>query len=179
MIYLAGDMLNLGAQMQRASERDQLTQKGYKLYVPQDNASINDKVNLDSNAGLAERIVQADTNGIISSDIVVMEAREAALGTCCELGQIKGMRDIARMMQNIIDDATLTVEQREIELAELSALILGQKILIHNSDIRRHGSPTETGDRRAYGVHQYVYGLVLDVTNGVGYTEWPDIMKQL
>lgn len=173
-VYLAGDMLNLGAQMQRAAEKKDLLNLGYELYVPQDNKEINDKENLDSNDGLAEKIVRADTNGIMESDIVVMEAREAALGTCIELGQIKGMKDVARMVIEMIDRGEPTSE-----VFRRMTTIDNQLVLVHNSDIRRQGNPTETGDRRSYGPHQYLYGVVLDVTNNYGYYEWNEIINIL
>lgn len=173
-IYLAGDMLNRGAQLQRAEEKQDLKSMGYNLYVPQDNKEINDKGNLDSADGLAEKIVKADTAGIVQSDIVVMEAREAALGTCIELGQIKGMKDMAKTILAMteygmgIDEIVLACEKT-----------IAQKVYVHNSDIRRAGNPTETGDRRSYAPHQYMYGVVLDVTNGHGYYDWSEILNVL
>lgn len=172
-VYLAGDMLNRGAQLQRAEEKQDLLNLGYKLYVPQDNKEINDKENLNSNDGLAEKIVKADTKGIMQSDIVVMEAREAALGTCIELGQIKGMKDMAN---TILEELRYGDRNNVIELCKR---VLGKQVLVHNSDIRRAGQPTETGDRRSYAPHQYLYGCVLDVTNGYGFYEWNEVIHIL
>lgn len=171
-IYLAGDMLNRGAQLQRAEERDALKDLGFELYVPQDNKEINDKGNLDSNDGLAEKIVRADTQGIMSSGIVVMEAREAALGTCIELGQIKGMKDVARMVL-AMDEAGFNYK----DMLERMRAIDNQKVFVHNSDIRRTGNPTETGDRRSYGPHQYMYGVVRDVAGD--YMTFDEIVETL
>ncbi len=179
-IYLAGDMLNLGSQMQRAKEKEALLDLGYKLYVPQDNKDINDKANLDSNDGLAEKIVKADTQGIIESQIVVMEAREGALGTCIELGQIKGMKDMAKMvlahMENVHCCTALNGGEFE-KIRTLCTEMLYKEVYIHNSDIRRTGNPTETGDRRSYGPHQYMYGVVRDVAGD--YAEFEDILEIL
>ncbi|QKN85154.1 nucleoside 2-deoxyribosyltransferase [Vibrio phage Cody] len=169
-IYLAGDMLNRGAQLQRAEEKRDLLNLGYELYVPQDNKDINDKENLNSNDGLAEKIVRADTDGIVNSDIVVMEAREAALGTCIELGQIKGMKDIAKTVRFMLA-AGASMEEVDAYMQEIE----NKLVLVHNSDIRRAGNPTETGDRRSYAPHQYMYGVVLDVTNGHGFYDWNEI----
>lgn len=173
-VYLAGDMLNRGAQLQRAEEKRDLLNLGYELYVPQDNKEINDKANLSSNDGLAEKIVRADTNGILDSDIIVMEAREAALGTCIELGQVKGMKDIAKTVLSMLESGC-PVE----EVINNMKQIRDKLVLVHNSDIRRGGNPTETGDRRSYGPHQYMYGVVLDVTNGHGFYEWNDVLHIL
>ncbi|BBL19245.1 hypothetical protein KIT04_076 [Vibrio phage KIT04] len=169
-VYLAGDMLNRGAQLQRAEEKRDLLNLGYDLYVPQDNKEINDKANLDSNEGLAEKIVRADTNGIVESDIVVMEAREAALGTCIELGQIKGMKDVAKTVLSMLESGCSLKE-----VIHNMEQIRDKLVLVHNSDIRRQGNPTETGDRRSYGPHQYMYGVVLDVTNGHGFYSWDEV----
>lgn len=178
-VYLAGDMLNRGAQLQRAEEKEDLQNLGYKLYVPQDNKDINDKGNLDSNGGLAEKIVNADTQGIVNSDIIVMEAREAALGTCIELGQVKGMRDLAGMIISLQGDSEELSPKTLESILELCDDTLNKKVLVHNSDIRRTGDPTETGDRRSYGPHQFMYGCVLDVTDGKGYREWEEIINEL
>lgn len=178
-IYLAGDMLNRGAQLQRAEEKEDLQNLGYKLYVPQDNKEINDKENLSSDDGLAEKIVKADTNGIIDSDVIVMEAREAALGTCIEMGQVKGMRDLAKMILEEQGDSDELNPKTLERILDLCYKVLSKKVLVHNSDIRRGGNPTETGDRRSYGPHQYMYGVVLDVTDGKGYREWKEILNEL
>lgn len=171
-------MLNLGSQMQRSAEKDALKKLGYNLYVPQDNEEINDKAALVNTEDLAERIVRHDTDGIITSDIVVMEAREAALGTCIELGQIKGMRDLARDFIALIEASGMQPNTLQ-NLYDACHNVMAKDIYVHNSDIRRGGNPTETGDRRSYGPHQYMYGVVLDVTDGHGYREFDEILEEL
>ena len=37
----------------------------------------------------------------------------------------------------------------------------------------------EKGDRRSFGVNQYVYGVCLDLTDGKGFYEWDEIMEEL
>jgi hypothetical protein len=181
-VYLAGDMLNRGSQLQRAEEKQQLKDLGYSLYVPQDNKEINDKENLNSNEGLAEKIVRHDTEAIWNSDIIVMEAREAALGTCIEMGQIHGMKDMAETIKFMLDSFACcgTVNNGELqEVRDYLDEVINKPVYIHNSDIRRGGNPTETGDRRSYGPHQYLYGIVLALTKGKGYREFEEILGEL
>src|SRR5699024_8287234 len=92
--YLAGHMLDAGAVMRREWEAEQLRKAGATLHVPHEDKSINDKANAVQE-GLAERIVANDTKGIIDSDVIVIDAHENGKGTLVELGQIKGMKDMA------------------------------------------------------------------------------------
>ncbi|WP_439955555.1 hypothetical protein, partial [Klebsiella pneumoniae] len=57
--------------------------------------------------------------------------------------------------------------------------ILDQKVVAHFEDIRRVDGITETGDRRSLGINQYVYGTVLDLTDGKGFTEFKDLEAEL
>ena len=93
-IYVAGDLLSEGAKMRREWEAEQLRKAGAILHVPHEDKSINDKANAVQE-GLGERIVANDTQGIIDSDVIVIDAHENGKGTLVELGQIKGMKDMA------------------------------------------------------------------------------------
>lgn len=172
MVYIAGDMLNRGAQLQRAEERDAIKAMGFDLYCPQDNKEINDKQNAVQE-GLAERIVRHDTEAIIASDIVIMEPLAHALGTNIELGQIKGMKDMANMVMTAINNG----ENMDM-IYTLCQMMAEKKVYIHYSDIRRHDIP-EVGDRRSLAIHQYSYGVMLDVTDGVGIQPVEDIYEDL
>lgn len=177
-IYLGGDLLNHGSQLQRAEEKVALLDLGHALYVPQDNKAINDKATL-SNEGLAERIVKHDTDGINSADAVVMEVREGALGTCIEMGQIKGQRDFAKAIMGIIlEYQGMGLDPTE-NIQDICNDELDRPIYIHNSDIRLQGKPASTIERCAYGPHQYMYGVVLDVTDGRGYQQFNEILEDL
>ena len=178
--YLAGDLLSEGAKMRREWEAEQLRKAGANLHVPHEDKSINDKANAVQE-GLAERIVANDTKGIIDSDIIVIDAHENGKGTLVELGQIKGMRDMAKMILDIryknrrsfdyveeLDEIYLEVEK-----------ILRKTIYAHNTDIRRANSQPQSGDRREYGPNQYVYGTVLDLTDGKGFYDWDEIIEEV
>ena len=179
-IYTAGDMLSEGARMRRAWEAEQLRSAGAILHVPHEDKSINDKANADQE-GLAERIVANDTKGIIDSDVIVIDAHENGKGTLVELGQIKGMRDMAKMILDIryknrhsfdyveeLDEIYLEVEK-----------ILRKTIYAHNTDIRRANDKPQAGDRREYAPNQYVYGTVLELTDNHGFYDWDEIIEEV
>lgn len=177
-VYIAGDMLTLGSQMLRAKEREEIKALGLDFYNPADNKEINDKSNLDNNEGLAEKIVRADTKAIRESDIIVIEPQPFALGTMVELGQIKGMKDIAKDIYDIITTAT-TDEIALLDIWRVIYPIYQQKVYPHYEDIRRFDGVTETEDRRSLGINQYVYGVCLSVTDGTGFYEWDEIIQEL
>lgn len=175
-VYIAGHMLTRGSQMQRAEEREMVEKLGHQLYNPMDNKEINDKAALAGHDKLAERIVKQDTDAIFWADTVLIEPLAEANGTLVELGQIKGMKDLAKKLLDL-------PARNEIEFAdmahELLKRILDQKVVAHFEDIRRVEGITETGDRRSLGINQYVYGTVLDLTEGKGFTEFKDLPEAL
>lgn len=177
-VYLAGDLLTYGAQRQRAYEAEELRKAGATVYAPQEDASINDKANAVQD-GLAERIVRNDTQGIMESDIIVIDAHENGKGTLVELGQIKGMRDMAQAIIDIYNVDGKPSMKGFYEMVFLAETILSKKILPHNTDIRRANTSLQSGDRREYGVNQYVYGTVLDLTNGHGFYEFDEIIEEV
>ena len=189
--YLAGDLLSEGAKMRREWEAEQLRSAGANLHVPHEDASINDKANAVQE-GLAERIVSNDTQGILDSDVIVIDAHENGKGTLVELGQIKGMRDMAK----IILDIRKSFEERHeqdgdwasynvMTLDELDAVyevaesVMAKKVYAHNTDIRRANSQPQSGDRREYGPNQYVYGTVLELTDNHGFYDWDEIIEEV
>lgn len=185
--YLAGHMLDAGAVMRREWEADQLRKVGAILHVPHEDASINDKANAVQE-GLAERIVTNDTQGIIDSDVIVIDAHENGKGTLVELGQIKGMRDMANIIGSIFDEYEDALEDDSISfrLGELIGdveraveSVLEKKVYAHNTDIRRANTQPQAGDRREYGPNQYVYGTVLELTDGKGFYDWDEIIEEV
>lgn len=176
-IYLAGDMLSKGAQRQREYEAEQLRNLGLELHVPQEDKSINDKANAVQE-GLAERIVSNDTKGIIESDIIVIDAHENGKGTLVELGQVKGMKDMADEIFALSDEFE-DDEQFRLNVEHLIEKVRQQKVFPHNTDVRRENRKLQAGDRREYAPNQYVYGTVLDLTDGHGFYEWDEITEEL
>ena len=179
--YLAGDLLSEGAKMRRAWEAEQLRKAGATLHVPHEDKSINDKANAVQE-GLAERIVANDTQGIIDSDIIVIDAHENGKGTLVELGQIKGMKDMADIVLSSVLDVTNGVlsERDALDLIQADVeSVLEKKIYAHNTDIRRANDKPQSGDRREYAPNQYVYGTVLDITYGKGFYDWDEIIEEV
>ena len=179
--YLAGDLLSEGAKMRRAWEAEQLRKAGATLHVPHEDKSINDKANAVQE-GLAERIVSNDTQGIINSDIIVIDAHENGKGTLVELGQIKGMKDMAEIVLHMVLGVSNGVLSERDALDMIQAeveSVMEKKVYAHNTDIRRANSQPQSGDRREYGPNQYVYGTVLDLTDGVGFYDWDEIIEEV
>lgn len=177
-VYIAGDMLTKGSQMLRAQEREQIKDIGLPFYNPMDNKEINDKANLDNNEGLAEKIVRQDTDAIKESDVIIIEPQPFAMGTMTELGQIKGMKDMAKMILELAEEGNNPLVMLG-EILQLAEKVHNQKVLPHYEDIRRFAGVTESGDRRSLGINQYVYGVCLDLTGGKGFYEWDEILEEL
>lgn len=150
-IYIAGDILSHGQQLRRAYEKSAFNQLGFKVHNPQDDKSINDKSNADQN-GLAERIVANDTAGIEKADIIVLDYLPHAQGSLCELGYIQKLKR----------------DKSELE------------VYVHCTDVRQGTGhvPTEQ-DRAEFSINQYVYGVILEVTNGRGVQDFDYIRNEL
>lgn len=179
-VYLAGDMLKKGSQILREMEANQIRELGYEIHSPKDDKEINDKKNQteESNNGLAEKIVLKDTNGILESEIIVIEPTNDALGTMVELGQIKGMKDSYKMICKwLYENKDVPTHVFNMFINELRPKLM-KKIYPHYEDVRRTDIP-EKGDRRSFGVNQYVYGVCLDLTDGKGFYEWDEIVEEL
>ena len=179
--YLAGHMLDAGAVMRREWEAEQLRSAGANLHVPHEDKSINDKANAVQE-GLAERIVANDTKGIIDSDVIVIDAHENGKGTLVELGQIKGMKDMAMIIQDLItkyEDEDQSIYDLVNEISNTCLDVEEKKVFAHNTDIRRANSQPQSGDRREYGPNQYVYGTVLELTDNHGFYDWDEIIEEV
>lgn len=176
-VYLAGDMLTKASQLLREQEKQELQNVGVPLYVPQDNKEINDKENANPE-GLAERIVRQDTEAIYESDVLIIEPQPYAMGTMVELGQVKGRKDMANEIQSLSEEYE-DDEQFRLNVEHLIEEVRNQKVYPHYEDVRRFAGATESEDRRSLGINQYVYGVCLDLTDGIGFYEWGDIIDDL
>lgn len=180
--YIAGDIMTRGSQLQRAEERAKLEAAGITVYNPQDNEDINDKSKLP----LAERIVSEDIKRLFAATDIVIEPQPHAQGTLVELGIIYGMKALASTMKLQRDlfweNEDLDFDETLDAIDEIDSMIidgvLAQKVYPHNSDIRRTDSP-ETGDRRSFSVNQFVYGVVLALTNGKGFYDFDEVVEQI
>ena len=149
-VYLGGDMLSVGQQMRREWEKKELERLGFDVYAPQDDKDINDKQIADQK-GLAERIVKNDTEGMEESDILIFDYLPHAQGTICELGYAQYLKRLKP-----------------------------KDIYVQCTDIRQGtGHVSSEQDRAEFSINQYVYGVILDVTNGRGIQTFDEICKEL
>lgn len=172
-IYIAGGCLTDGEQWQRDQDKALCEKYGHVYYNPKDNKEINDKVNAIQE-GLAERIVQHDTDAIIWSDTVLIEPLPHFTGTCVEIGQVKGMRDVATFIRDMIETGH-TLEDIHYECTRH----IEREVLPYTTDIRAKNMSEQSGFRREYTPHAYVYGVCLDLTDGKGFYDRSEIEEIL
>lgn len=176
MAYIAGDLLNPGAQFEREQEGNIVKKAGLEVYSAKDNKEINDKQSQtkSSNDGLAEKIVKQDLQKIIESDLITINPTVNAIGTTVELGQIHGMKIAYELIaQWMCFESKITPEIFKKFLQEFTPKF-DKPVIPMYRDIRRTDIP-ETGDRRSFGVNQYLYGVVLDLTDGHGFYEFEEL----
>ncbi|MCY1585605.1 nucleoside 2-deoxyribosyltransferase [Staphylococcus pettenkoferi] len=152
-VYLGGDMLSHGQQMRREFEKKELERLGFDVYAPQDDDDVNDKVNANQE-GLAERIVYNDTAGIYKSDILIFDYLPHAQGTIAEMGYVHGL------LQYVDNDK--------------------YDIYVQCTDVRQGtGHIPSEQDRTEFSINQYVYGVILDITEGRGIQSFEEICQEL
>lgn len=152
-VYLGGDMLSNGQQMRREWEKKELERLGFKVYAPQDDKDINDKQNANQ-TGLAERIVYNDTAGIYKSDILIFDYLPHAQGTIAEMGYVHGL------LQYVDNDK--------------------YDIYVQCTDVRQGtGHIPSEQDRTEFSINQYVYGVILELTEGRGVQTFEEICQEL
>lgn len=178
-VYLAGHCLTRGSQMQRKAEKEELAfaNSSLEFYNPMDNKEINDKATAKQD-GLAERIVKHDTDAIMWSDTVIIEPLAEACGTMVELGQLKGMKDVAEQMLRVLENPELSDSTIIEEVYQIANRHYNRRVLPHFEDIRRVDGILEEADRRSLGINQYVYGVCLDLTEGKGFYQWEEVLDE-
>lgn len=154
-IYLGGDMLSTGSQMRREWEKNKLQNLGFDVYSPQDDKSINDKSNAKQDK-LAERIVENDVRGMETSNVMIFDYLPHAQGTICEMGYAQRLK-------------------HELEYGDEYP-----KIFVQCTDIRQGTGhiPTEQ-DRMEFSINQYVYGVIMDLTDGQGIQTFDEICDEI
>lgn len=179
-VYTAGHCLTRGSQMQRLAEKEEMCNVNptLRFYNPMENKEINDKATAVQE-GLAERIVKHDTDAIYWSDTVVIEPLAEACGTMVELGQLKGMRDVANEVLRIISNPEFDENTALWQIEAAMKAHAERRVLPHFEDIRRFSGVTESEDRRSLGINQYVYGVCLDLTDGKGFYSWDEVLNEL
>ena len=89
------------------------------------------------------------------------------------------MADI--VLSSVLDVTNGVLSERDaLDLIQADVeSVLEKKVYAHNTDIRQANSQPQSGDRREYGPNQYVYGTVLDLTDGKGFFDWDEIIEEV
>lgn len=179
--YLGGHILSQGMVEYREKQHKQVEGiVGVTPYSPHKDKSINDKANAEQ-TGLAERILNNDFKAMQESDIFVFDILNEGLGTIAELGILLGMKHQA---QKIID------KYEDIDFRDLDSLtqydileaysVVNKPVLIYCSDIRQgHGKGYSDPDRAEFSTNQFVFGMILSLTNGEGFISWEEVLERL
>lgn len=185
VIYLAGHILNEAMIDYREKQHNEISEiEGVKPYSPHQDKSINDKSNAEQ-TNLAERILNNDFTAMENSDVYVLDILNEGLGTIAELGIIIGMKKQAQ--KRIVELKEMSEETKDENIASLIALeienniqVLDKPVLCYCSDIRQgHGKPYTDPDRAEFSTNQFVYGMVLEATNGEGFITWDQVKQRL
>ncbi|MEC5377827.1 nucleoside 2-deoxyribosyltransferase [Staphylococcus hominis] len=185
VIYLAGHILNEAMVDYREKQHNEISEiEGVKPYSPHQDKSINDKSNAEQ-TNLAERILNNDFTAMENSDVYVLDILNEGLGTIAELGIIIGMKKQAQ--KRIVELKEMSEEAEDENIASLIALeiennmqVLDKPVLCYCSDIRQgHGKPYTDPDRAEFSTNQFVYGMVLEATNGEGFITWDQVKQRL
>lgn len=176
-IYLLGDILQKGNGLLRKQEADILRKNNLSVYSAIEQKDINNKYaqTAESNNNLAERIVKKDTNAIRSSGIVIADASNTAVGSSVELGQIHEMNFFTDTLRKLLKEDDKALRDG---IEKLVDDIPHKEVYVQSTDIRRTDIP-ETGDRRSWSINQYLYGVILNLTNGKGIEEFDDIVNTI
>lgn len=191
IIYLAGHILNEAMVEYREKQHNEISEiEGVKPYSPHQDKSINDKSNVEQ-SNLAERILKNDFTAMENSDGYVLDILNEGLGTIAELGIIIGMKQQAektiKQLREILKiskydefgNKTEAYYQIQDEIEE-QLKILNKPVLCYCSDIRQgHGKPYTDPDRAEFSTNQFVYGMVLEATNGEGFITWDQVKQRL
>lgn len=182
-VYNGGHILNEAMAEYRNNQAEQINSIiGVKCYNVLDDKSINDKANAEQ-TGLAERILNNDFKAMQESDIFVFDILNEGLGTTAELGILLGMKHQA---QKVIDELkeienkNLYLTEEEYDLRDSQQRVLDKPVLIYCSDIRQgHGKGYSDPDRAEFSTNQFIYGCVLELTNGEGFISWEEVLNRL
>lgn len=184
VVYMGGHLLNQAMVDYREKQHEQVEGiAGITPYSPHKDKSINSKADAVQE-GLAERILNNDFKAMQESDIFVFDILNEGLGTIAELGILLGMKHQA---QQTIDKAKQTIDNHGIisdehlnDAYKLAVDIVNKPVLIYCSDIRQgHGKGYEDPDRAEFSTNQFVFGMILELTNGEGFISWEEVLERL
>lgn len=188
-VYLGGDLLSTPMVEYRKKQKDEINGiLGVQAYSPSDDKSINDKSNAVQDR-LAERILNNDYNAMLESDVYTFDILNHATGTIAELSILLGMKRQARItierlskVSEFIKNDTEQAEsyqQIQNEIKEQQAFI-DRPVFVYSTDIREgNGHVYSDPYRTEVSFNQFLYGCILEVTNGVGFISWEQVKKEL
>ena len=192
VVYMGGHLLNQAMVDYREKQHEQVEGiVGITPYSPHQDKSINSKADAVQE-GLAERILNNDFKAMQGSDIFVFDILNEGLGTISELGILLGMKHQAEETINHIYDngegyfnymsnrfeTSLSVEE-ELIVDKLENIV-NKPVLVYCSDIRQgHGKPYNDPDRAEFSTNQFVFGMILELTNGEGFISWEEVLERL
>jgi len=182
--YLGGHLLNQAMVDYRDKQHKQVEGIiGVTPYSPHKDKSINDKANAEQTK-LAERILSNDFKAMQESDIFVFDILNEGLGTIAELGILLGMKHQAQQTINkakhTVDNNSVISDEHLNDAYRLAVDIVNKPVLIYCSDIRQgHGKPYNDPDRAEFSTNQFIYGMILSLTNGEGFISWEEVLKRL
>ena len=183
-VYNGGHILNNAMVDYRNKQAEQINSIiGIKCYNVLEDKSINDKANAEQTK-LAERILNNDFKAMQESDIFVFDILNEGLGTIAELGILLGMKHQAQQTINkakqTIDNHGVISDKHLNDAYKLAVDIVNKPVLIYCSDIRQgHGKPYTDPDRAEFSTNQFVFGMILSLTNGKGFISWEEVLLEL
>ena len=181
VVYMAGHILNQAMVEYREKQHNEVEGiKGAKPYSPHQDKSINDKSNAEQTK-LAERILNNDFKAIKESDVFVFDVLNEGLGTIAELGIVLGMKHQAEKLLESYENSIYKTTSQEIsdEIKE-ARRIVNKPVYCYCSDIRQgHGKPYDDPDRAEFSTNQFVFGMILSLTNGEGFISWEEVKERL
>lgn len=191
VVYMGGHILNDAMVDYRDKQHKQVEGiVGVTPYSPHKDKSINDKANAEQTQ-LAERILNNDFKAMQESDIFVFDILNEGLGTIAELGILLGIKHQAQETINKLEETADIVrfdvdgnetdeyDTLQDEIEELEKIV-NKPVLIYCSDIRQgHGKGYSDPDRAEFSTNQFIYGMILSLTNGEGFISWEEVKKRL
>lgn len=179
--YMGGHLLNEAMLDYRQKQHEEVEGiVGVTPYSPHNDKSINDKANAVQE-GLAERILHNDFRAMQKSDIFIFDILNEGLGTISELSIVLGMKHQAQKIIDKYYDVDFRVLDNNTQDDILEAYkIVNKPILTYCSDIRQgHSKPYNDPDRAEFSTNQFIYGVILELTNGKGLISWEEVLEEL
>ena len=165
LVYLGGDIMGFGSNLARQYEYDKFIEKEIpvEVYSPVMNKSINDKASMTEkeNNCLAEKITEADIDRLWRAETTVMEPRQDAVGTLCEVGCLYGWKYMARKLLSIFIENDKNYKEDLTPLITEILRIYSKANYFHYFDIRTNHL-NEKDWRRSFSINQLLYGMILD-----------------